>query len=216
MDRSPHPLHHGRTQPHRRVAACPAGDRAPGSHEAGGRRRGRRHRRGGPGLDPALVRLRPSRRGRGARRARGPRQPRRSARHDPHGARDVGAGGRSDGDHVRLRGLPPRSHAPDAPGRHAAGQSGQHAGRAPAQGCRRTARSSAPRSPATGHAHCHRARDDVRHESPRARIARLPLRQLGQHLPHRQGWRELPVRVPDPSPTTRPVSTGTTRTCTAR
>ena len=67
-----------------------------------------------------------------------------------------------------------------------------------------TARSSAPRmSMVTRVA---RARDDVRHEPPRARIARLPLRQLGQHLPHRQGWRELPVRVPDPGqPSGRPL-----------
>ena len=61
-----------------------------------------------------------------------------------------------------------------------------------------------------------RARNDVRHESPRARVARLPRGQLGQHLSHRQGWRELPVRVPDPGRPSRPVSTGTTRTCTAR
>ena len=39
-----------------------------------------------------------------------------------------------------------------------------------------------------------------------ARVARLPLRQLGQHLPPRPGRRELPVRVPDPArPTGRPL-----------
>ena len=40
--------------------------------------------------------------------------------------------------------------------------------------------------------------DDERHEPPHARIARLPLRQLRQHLHPRHGRRELPVRVQDP------------------
>ncbi len=48
---------------HRSCAACPASDRAPESHDLGCRRRGCRHRHGGAGRVPALVRHQPSRGG---------------------------------------------------------------------------------------------------------------------------------------------------------
>ena len=49
-----------------------------------------------------------------------------------------------------------------------------------------------------------------------ARIARLPVRQLGQHLPHASRLARASSTSTRSRPTIRPASTGTTRTCTAR
>ena len=186
-------------------------DRAAGSHEARGRGRGGRHRRCRPGIDPALGRLRPRRRGR--RSSSSPRSaPAATVCSTPPSTCRVQsvpvAGqtaimsvyeGSSPGPTLRVRpgdtlrvnlvnklddlppGLPDNSPFLCAPMSHGRRRRGE----------------------------------DVRHEPPCPRIARLARGQLGQHLPPRHGRRELPVRVPDPGRTIPPASTGTTRTCTA-
>ena len=169
-------------------------DRAAGSHEARGRGRGGHHGRCRPGIDPPLGRLRPRRRGRRSSSSRRsapaatvcstPPSPAASSRcRSPVSTAIMNVyEGSAPGPTLRVR-----------PGDTLRVNLVNKLDDLP------------PGLPDTSPFLCSpmsmggaRRGGDVRHEPPCPRIARLPLRQLGQHLPSRPGWRELPVRVPDP------------------